>query len=317
VLNRKPHQISAREALRWTALWVLIALTWNVALGLMYHYRLFGIGERYGTALTGKQAAVQFFTAYLVEESLSIDNLFVMAMVFRYFAVPQLYQHRVLFFGILGALVFRGIFIGAGLALINMFAWAVYVFGGLLVYTAGRMLLSHDDDMNPGQNSLLRAAKRFFPITHDYHGDNFFVRIDGKRHATPLCLALVFIEGSDIVFAVDSVPAVFGVTRDPFIAFTSNVFAILGLRSLYFALAAVMTSFRYIKISLVLVLGFVGAKMLLTHYVPIGSALSLGVIVATLGAGVAASLLIKPKPVSEPAEHTANNPDSSSSSKLG
>jgi tellurite resistance protein TerC len=316
VLNRKPHRISAREALRWTALWVVLALTWNIGLGLMYQYRLFGIGERFGTALTGRQAATQFFTAYLVEESLSIDNLFVMAMVFRYFAVPQLYQHRVLFFGILGALVFRGVFIGTGLALINMFTWTVYVFGALLVYTAGRMLLSRDDGLNPGQNRLMRAAKRVFPVTHEYHGDHFFVQLDGRRHATPLCLALVFIEGSDIVFAVDSVPAVFGVTRDPFIAFTSNVFAILGLRSLYFALAAVMMSFRYIKLSLVLVLGFVGAKMLLTHYVPISSTVSLGVIVATIGGGIAASLLVKPKHVSAPVERNANNPDSSPE-KLG
>jgi tellurite resistance protein TerC len=292
VLNRKPRAISAGEAMRWTALWVLLALTWNVALGFMYEYKLFGIGERFGFALTGRQATLQFFTAYVVEEALSVDNLFVMAMVFRYLSVPQAYQHRVLFFGILGALVFRGMFIGGGLAFIGLFTWAVYVFGAVLVFTAVKMLLAKDETMHPEKNPLVRLMRRVFPFTSDYHGDRFVVRDKGRLMATPLCMALVLIEGSDIVFAVDSVPAVFGVTRDPFIAFTSNVFAILGLRSLYFALAAAMNSFRYIKLSLVLVLGFVGAKMLLTHHLPIGSGVSLGVIVGLLGAGVIASLLM-------------------------
>jgi tellurite resistance protein TerC len=295
VFNRKPHEISAREALRSTMLWVALALVWNVAIGIAYEQHLFGLTDQYGAAQSGRQAALQFFSAYLVEESLSIDNLFVMALVFRYFAVPPLYQHRVLFFGILGAVVFRGIFIGAGLALIDLFTWAVYVFGALLIVSAGRMLISRDDQMDLAGNPLLRAAQHVLPLTQQYHGAKFLVRIDGKRVATPLCLALVFIEGSDIVFAVDSVPAVFGVTRDPYIAFTSNVFAILGLRSLYFALAAVMNSFRYIKVSLVAVLAFVGAKMLLTHVLPIGSVLSLGIIVGLLAAGALASLLVKPK----------------------
>ena len=296
VLNRAPRRIGAREALRWTVFWVLLAMSWNVALGFMYEYHWFGIGVDFGINMPGKQAALEFLTSYLVEESLSIDNLVVMAMVFRYFAVPERLQHRVLFFGILGALVFRAIFIIAGLALINLFTWAVYVFGALLVYTAVRMLFTKDDELHPEQNPLLRLARRFLPITNEYHDERFLVRLDGRNHATPLLLALIFIEASDIVFAVDSVPAVFGVTRDPFIAFTSNVFAILGLRSLYFALAAVMSSFRYIKVSLVLVLGFVGVKMLLTHHVPIGSGFSLGVIVSLLGLGVVASLVKKPNP---------------------
>ncbi|MEY4578864.1 MAG: hypothetical protein RL701_3567 [Pseudomonadota bacterium] len=304
VFNRNPRRIGAREALRATAVWVLLALVWNVGVGFMYEYHWFGVGERFGTHLSGRQAALQFFSSYLVEESLSVDNLFVMAMVFRYFAVPDAYQHRVLFFGILGALVFRGIFIGAGLALINLFAWAVYVFGALLVYTALRMLLAKDDELHPERNPLFRLARRIVPITDDYHGDRFFVRLADSHNvlkltATPLCVALVVIEASDIVFAVDSVPAVFAVTRDPFIAFTSNVFAILGLRSLYFALAAVMNSFRYIKVSLVLVLGFVGAKMLLTHYVPIGNGLSLAVIVSLLAGGMIASLFAKAENVPE------------------
>jgi tellurite resistance protein TerC len=296
VLNRRPHAVGAREALRWTAFWVLLAVLWNVGVGFMYEYHWFGVGERYGTPLTGRHAALQWGASYLVEESLSIDNLFVMAMVFRYFVVPQAYQHRVLFLGILGALIFRGIFIFAGLTLINLFGWAVYLFGALLVYTAVRMLFTKDDELDPERNLLLRLARRVLPISREYHGDHFFVRLEGVLTATPLLLALVFIEASDIVFAVDSVPAVFGVTRDPFIAFTSNVFAILGLRSLYFALAAVMNSFRYIKVSLVLVLGFVGTKMLLTHHWPIGSGVSLGVIVALLAGGMLASLVIKPKP---------------------
>jgi tellurite resistance protein TerC len=313
VLNRRPHAMSTREAMRWTALWVLLALLWNVGLGFMYEYRIFGLGDRLGSALTGHQAAMQFFTAYVVEESLSVDNLFVMAMVFRYFAVPDAYQHRVLFFGILGALIFRGIFIGAGITFIALFTWAIYVFGALLLYTAVRMLLSKDGHADPDTNPLVRSVRRFFPVTSQYHGDRFFVHVAGRRTATPLCLALVLIEGSDIVFAVDSVPAVFGVTRDPFIAFTSNVFAILGLRSLYFTLAAAMNSFHYIKLSLVCVLAFVGAKMLLTHHLPISTPISLGVIVLLLGAGIGASLLMKPKPD----ETHARSSDDAEPNKLG
>jgi tellurite resistance protein TerC len=315
VLNRKPHAISAREAMCWTGFWILLALVWNVGLGFMYQYRVFGIGELYGTPLTGRQAAVQFFTAYLVEESLSIDNLFVMAMVFRYLGVPEAYQHRVLFFGILGALVFRGVFIGAGIAFIELFTWAIYVFGALLLYTAVRMLLAKEGAVDLDTNPLVRVVRRFFPVTSQYHGDRFFALVKGKHTATPLCMALVLIEGSDIVFAVDSVPAVFGVTRDPFIAFTSNVFAILGLRSLYFALAAAMSSFHYIKVSLVFVLAFVGAKMLLTHHLPIGSAISLGVILTLLGTGVVASLLVKPKLNALPTH--SNRTDEAEPKKLG
>lgn len=294
LLNRRPQAITARQALRWTAFWVLLAMLWNVALACMYQYGWFGVADRYGTQLTGEQAGLQFFTAYLVEESLSVDNLFVMALVFRSFAVPERYQHRVLFLGILGALVFRATFILAGLALIEVFHWTVYAFGALLVVTAVRMLFAREDDeAELHDNVMVRLARRFVPITNEYHGERLIVRLDGKRYATPLLLALVFIETSDIIFAVDSVPAVLGVTRDPFIAFTSNVFAILGLRSLYFALAAVLSSFQYLKVSLVLVLFFVGSKMLLTHHLPIGSGLSLLVIIGLLTAGVVASIIAK------------------------
>jgi tellurite resistance protein TerC len=293
LLNRKPHAITVRQALGWTVFWVLIALGFNVALGFMYEYGWFGVGTRVGTRLSGSQAALQFLTAYLVEESLSVDNLFVMALVFRSFAVPQAYQHRVLFLGILGALVFRATFILAGLTLIQMFHWTVYVFGALLVFTAARMIFSKDDEPELQDNPVVRLARRFIPVTHEYHAERLVVRIDGKKHATPLLLALVFIETSDVIFAVDSVPAVFGVTQDPFIAFTSNVFAIMGLRSLYFALAAVLGTFQYLKVSLMLVLGFVGIKMLLTHHFPLGSGVSLGVIVGLLASGVVASVIAK------------------------
>jgi tellurite resistance protein TerC len=293
LLNRRPHAITARQALRWTAFWVAIAMAWNVLLACMYEYGWFGVGVRYGTHLTGQQAGLQFFTAYVVEESLSVDNLFVMALVFRAFSVPERYQHRVLFLGILGALIFRATFILAGLALIKVFHWTVYAFGALLVYTAVRMLFAKDDGPELQENVVIKLARRFIPITNEYHGEKLLVRLDGKRHATPLMLALVVIETSDVIFAVDSVPAVLGVTQDPFIAFTSNVFAILGLRSLYFALAAVLSSFHYLKVSLVMVLGFVGAKMLLTHHLPIGSGLSLLVIIGLLLGGVVASIVAK------------------------
>jgi tellurite resistance protein TerC len=312
LLNRRPHAITARQALRWTAFWVAIAMLWNVALACMYEYGWFGVGVRYGTRLTGAQAGLQFFTAYLVEESLSVDNLFVMALVFRSFSVPERYQHRVLFLGILGALIFRATFILAGLALIQAVHWTVYVFGALLVYTAVRMLFAKDDAPELQNNVMLKLARRIIPITHEYHGEKLVVRIDGRNHATPLMLALVVIETSDVIFAVDSVPAVLGVTQDPFIAFTSNVFAILGLRSLYFALAAVLSSFQYLKVSLVMVLGFVGAKMLLTHHLPIGSGLSLLVIIGLLLGGVLASIVAKRRAeaqASQPAPSTERAPE--------
>jgi len=296
VLNRKAETMTTARALRATAAWVTLALGFNVCVYFMYEHQLFGIGTRFGQSQSGSQAALQFFTAYVVEESLSVDNLFVMAMIFRYFAVPNAYQHRVLFLGILGALVFRGIFIGAGLAFIHHFAWAIYVFGGLLVLTALKMLFSEDDNLQPDRHPLVRLVRYFYPMTTEYHGDRFFVRLSGKLTATPLLLTLVLVEGSDIVFAVDSVPAVFGVTRDPFIAFTSNVFAMLGLRSLYFVLAAAMNSFRYLKASLVLILGFVGLKMLLTDVAHIDSLISLAIIAGVLAAGMLASLLIPGDP---------------------
>jgi tellurite resistance protein TerC len=306
VLNRKPHAMKTGEALGWTAFWVSLGLCFCGVIYWLYENHVLGIGQTIGHPLTGKQAATQFLTAYIVEETLSIDNLFVMAMIFNHLAVPAQHQHRVLFFGILGALVFRGIFIGAGLAFINLFTWAMYLFGALLIYTAVKMFTAGEDEFDVSEHPLLRMVRRHYPVTNEYHGANFFVHIDGKRMATPMFIALVLVEASDIVFAVDSVPAVFGVTQDPFIAFTSNVFAILGLRSLYFALAAVIHRFRYVKVSLVFVLGFVGVKMMLTHHYHIDSGISLAVIATLLGGGVLASLF--GKPVEVPAALTGEEP---------
>jgi len=308
VFKRRGHSISAREALLATSCWVLLALAWNVSLYFMYEYHWLGVGVSLGLPQGGRHAAFAFLASYLVEESLSVDNLFVMALLFRYFQVPDAYQHRVLFFGILGALVFRGVFIVAGLSLIQRFEWTVYAFGALLVYTAVRMLFADDGGFEPNNSLLLRLARRILPVTAEYHEDRFFVRLNERWYATPLFLALLIIEASDVVFAVDSVPAVFGVTRDPFIAFTSNVFAILGLRSLYFALAAVMNSFRYMKVSLVLVLGFVGVKMLLSQWFALDQGISLAVILTLLAGGVVASLFAKDE--DKPPAPTANAKES-------
>ena len=293
VLNKKAHVIAPGEALRWTVFWIFLACLFGGGVYLMYEHHLLGIGRDFGHHISGEQAAVEYFTAYIVEKSLSVDNLFVMTLIFRYFAVPPLHQHRVLFLGIVGALVFRGIFIGAGLWFINLFTWSIYVFGALLVYSAIKMLFVGEGDFEPDKHPLVKAVRRFYPVTSQYHDHHFFVMENGRRAMTPLCVTLVLIEASDVVFAIDSVPAVFAVTRDPFIAFTSNVFAILGLRSLYFALSAVMHAFRYLKLSLIFVLAFVGVKMMLSQLYHLDTMISLGVIFVLLGAGIVASLLIK------------------------
>jgi tellurite resistance protein TerC len=291
VLNKNPHVVSTKEAIGWTVLWVSVALLFNALVFVMYEQHWLGIGRDVGHELSGQRAAIHFFTAYLVEKSLSLDNIFVIAMVFSYFQVPAQYQHRVLFWGIVGALVMRGAMIVAGIAVIERFSWLVYVFGGLLIVTAVKMLVVRHDNLHPERNPLVRVVRRLYPITSDYHGQRFFAELDGKRAATPLLLSLVLVESTDLLFAVDSIPAVFAVTLDPFIVFTSNVFAIMGLRSLYFALAAVMDRFRYMKMSLVFVLAFVGVKMILTHHHPIPAAVSLTFIVGILTVGVLASLL--------------------------
>jgi len=306
VFNRKAHVIGIREALRWTAIWIAAALLFNIGIYFMYEHHLFGIGHHAAAGdthaeLNGIQAAIKFFTGYLVEKSLSLDNIFVIGLIFAYFGVPAVYQHRVLFWGILGALVMRGVMIGVGAAALHQWEWLIYVFGGLLLITAVKMLLTKHEAVHPEKNPLVRLVKRFFPVSTEFHHEHFFVRIDHQWFFTPLFLVLLVVESSDVVFAVDSIPAIFGVTDDPFIVFTSNIFAILGLRSLYFALAAMIQKFRYLKISLVVILLYVGAKMMFSHPIKTHHLedfmtwISLGVIILIMTIGVAASMMRKEK----------------------
>jgi len=293
VFNRKAHVVSMRESFAWTAVWISLALAFNVLVYFAYEHHWFGIGQHVGHDLGGREAAIQFFTGYLIEESLSVDNIFVMALIFARFSVPQKYQHRALFWGILGALVMRGAMIGAGTALIQRFDWITYVFGGLLLFTAARMMIVHHDELEPGSSWLVRLVRRFIRVTDTYDGSKFFTRVDGRRAATLLFVVVVAIEGADVMFAVDSIPAIFAVTTDPFIVFTSNIFAILGLRSLYFALAAAMEAFHFVQASLVSLLAFIGMKMLLAHYFEIPAWVSLCVIAGILVVGVLASVWVR------------------------
>jgi len=300
VFHRRAHVIGIGEALVWSAVWIAVALAFNVAVYFLYQYHLLGIGLHIGHSLTGRDAALKYFTAYLLEESLSVDNMFVIAMIFTFFAVPPLYQHRVLFWGILGAMVMRGIMIGAGTWLINSLVWMTYVFGALLILTAVKMLITSEQGIEPERNVLVRLARRFYPVTTDYHGQKFFVRVEGRKTVTPLLLVLLVIESSDLLFAVDSIPAVLAVTYDPFIVFTSNIFAILGLRSLYFALAGMMHRFRYLKLSLVFLLAFIGTKMLLAHFYEIPTHVTLVITAGILSVGVLASLMAAKRELHHP-----------------
>ena len=275
VFHRKCHVVTLKESLTWTAVWIALALVFNA-----------GVWHFYGS---GK--ALEFFTGYLIEKSLSVDNVFVFALLFSYFAVPPLYQHKVLFWGILGALVMRAVMIALGAALITKFAWIIYVFGGFLILTGIKMIVKREEEIHPENNPVVKWFKKLMPVTPDYRGDKFFVRENGLRMATPLFVVLLLVEVSDLIFAVDSIPAIFAVTTDPFIVYTSNVFAILGLRSLYFALAGVIDKFHYLKIGLGVVLSFVGVKMLLAHTAwKIDTLVSLGVIATTLAIAAVASL---------------------------
>lgn len=311
VLNRGAHEMSARRALAMTAGCVVLALAFTGVVFGIYEYNWFGAAQLQmdGAAMSGREAAIKYLTGWMVEYALSMDNIFVISVIFGYFQVPRAFQHRVLFWGILGALVFRGIMIGAGAALIQQFHWMIYVFGGLLILTGLKMLLSNDE-MDPEHNWLVKLAVRRLPFTREYHGTRFVVRDHaGKLLCTPLFLVLIVVETTDVLFAVDSIPAIFAITRDPFLIFTSNVFAILGLRSLYFALAAIIDKFRYLKLSLVFVLLFVGVKMLISEVVHLSPVISLGVIAALLAGGVGASLwknrreqIERPAPIEDLAE---------------
>lgn len=282
VFHRKAHVVSFRESITWTLVWVVLALLFNLG---VWHY-------------AGSPKALEFFTGYLIEKSLSVDNVFVFALLFSYFAVPAQYQHKVLFWGILGALVMRAIMIALGAALITKFTWIIYIFGGFLILTGIKMVVKREEEIHPERNPVVRWFKQLMPVTADYRGDRFFVREQGVRQATPLFVVLLLVEISDLIFAVDSIPAIFAVTTDPFIVYTSNVFAILGLRSLYFALAGVMDKFHYLKVGLGVVLAFVGVKMLLAHTAyKIDTLVSLGIVVLILAISVAASLLRPKRPV--------------------
>jgi len=280
VVNRKAHVIKAREAALWTLFFVSLA-------GSFGGWLFWKFGSRVG---------LEFVTGYLIEYALSVDNLFVFLVVFSYFGVPPELRHRVLFWGILGALVLRAAFILAGTALITRFHWTIYLFGAFLVVTGVKLLFAGDAEIDPEKNPMLRLTRRFLPVTSQYHGQRFFVRLGGALHATPMFLVLIVIEATDVVFAVDSIPAIFGITRDPFLVFTSNIFAILGLRALFFLLADFMDRFHYLGFGLGLVLAFIGVKMLASgwFHVPVG--VSLGVIATLLGGSVVASLLVPAKP---------------------
>lgn len=297
VFNRRSHVVSAREALAFCGVTVALALMFNVAVYFMYEYGwpegiTDAIARDVGAAAPyGDDAALKFLAGWLVEYSLSVDNIFVFAIVFQYFRVPREYQHRVLFWGVLGALVLRGIMIGLGAALFHHFEWVTYVFGAFLLLTAVKMLTVGDQPVDPERTLAVRLARRLLPVSSHYDGDRFLTRAGGRLIATPMLLVLLVVETTDLVFAVDSIPAIFALTRDPFLVFTSNVFAILGLRSLYFALSAMMHRFEYLKASLVFILAFVGVKMLLEDLYQIPTPVSLAVIVGTLLVGVGASLL--------------------------
>jgi tellurite resistance protein TerC len=332
VFHRKAHVVTVREALGWSAVWVTLGLSFSVFIYFAYENQWFGLGVTpdaveksaewpAGRPNDGRSAVVKYLTGYVVEESLSVDNIFVMAVLFGYFAVPAIYQHRVLFWGILGAQVMRGAMIFLGTTLIARFHWILYLFGAFLIVTAIKMLLTKDGETHPEKNRVLGLIRKFFPITHRYHGQHFAVRagspwslqaavpgsdpipdpaVDvarkGQWMLTPLGVTLIMIETTDLVFAVDSIPAIFAITADPFLVFTSNVFAILGLRSMYFALAGAMNTLRYLKVALAVVLGVVGVKMLTASWLKgiLGEHFNIYLLAAVLGilaTGVVASLV--------------------------
>jgi tellurite resistance protein TerC len=305
VFHRKAHAVSYKEAAIWSVVWIALALIFNYALYL-YSAWQFSQDPRlaaipgFSPESSARQIALEFLTGYIIEKTLSIDNIFLFVIVFGFFAVPRAYQHRILFFGVLGALVFRGIFIALGSALLA-YHWIIWIFGGFLILTGVKMLFAPEISIHPDRNPVLRLFRKLAPVTSEPHGQKLFVRLKGKIHATPFLLALLFIELSDVVFAIDSVPAIFAITREPLIVFTSNVFAILGLRSLYFMLAGAVNSFHMLKYGLGFVLIFVGLKMAWLNQLfggkfPIGY--SLGIIAAMIGSSITLSLLFpkKPKP---------------------
>jgi tellurite resistance protein TerC len=283
VFHRKAHSVKMREALIWTAVWVSLALLFNLGIYLGWIGSYASPGERH-------YAALEFLTGYLIEVSLSVDNVFVFALLFKYFHVPARYQHRVLFWGILGALIMRAMMIFAGVALLHSFHWVIYIFGAVLVFGGIKMWRSGTVKIEPERNPVLRLARRVLPVAEGDHGQHFFARVNGSLAVTPLFIVLVLVEWTDLVFAVDSIPAVLAVTNDAFVVFTSNVMAILGLRSLYFALAGIMERFHLLHYGLAAILIFVGTKMLLSEFYKMPAALALGIVAGMLGVSIVASL---------------------------
>ncbi len=276
VFHRKAHVVTFREACGWTIVFFTLAMGFAGAL----------------VPMRGKQEALEFVTGYVIELSLSMDNVFVIGLIFAYFRVPAELQHRVLFWGILGALVMRGVLIGAGAALVAKFHGVLYFFGAFLFFTGLKMLVVDDEGVHPEKNVVLKLARKLYPVTNAFEGDTFLTKLDGRRALTPLALVLLMVETTDLVFAVDSIPAIFAVTEEPFIIFTSNVFAILGLRSMYFMLAGAIRYFRYLKPALAVVLAFIGAKMLVKPWLDIGTGLSLGVVAALIGGSIVLSVTL-------------------------
>ena len=279
VFNRKAHTIKIKEAIGWSIFWIVLALLFNVGI---YYFK-------------GPDQALRFLSGYLVEKSLSVDNLFVFLLIFSYFRVPSIYQHKVLFWGIFGALVFRAIFIFAGIALLQKFQWLFYVLGAFLVVTGVKLIFESEKEIHPEKNPLLNLVRRIMPCTPDYEGDHLFVKRDNRWWATPLFIVLIVIETTDIIFAVDSVPAVLAISLDPFIVFSSNAFAILGLRALFFALSGMMQAFVYLHYGLAAILAFIGVKMILAHWYKIPIVYALGFIALALILSALASVIWRPK----------------------
>ncbi|MFM2282980.1 MAG: hypothetical protein RL222_484 [Bacteroidota bacterium] len=277
VFHKKTHEVKVKEALIWTAVWIALAMVFNA--GIFYFF--------------GKEKGVEFLTGYVIEKSLSVDNIFVFIMVFSYFQIPTKYQHKVLFWGVLGALVMRAIFIFAGVALISKFHWIIYIFGGFLIFTGFKMLFQEDKPIEPEKNPLIKLVRKILPVSNELHGDKFIIKQGAKTIATPLLLVLVLIEFTDLIFAVDSIPAILAISKDPFIVYTSNVFAIMGLRSLYFALSGITQYFVYLKYGLAAILIFVGTKMSIVDFYKVPVLLSLLIIVTILAISVIASLMVK------------------------
>jgi tellurite resistance protein TerC len=275
VFHRKAHEVSLKESLVWSAVWIALALLFNVGIWFWQ----------------GGQAGMEFLSGYLIERALSVDNIFVFVLIFSYFQVPRLYQHKVLFWGILTALIMRAVFIVAGITLLEHFHWLIYVFGAFLVFTGIKMVFSRDQEIHPDRNPVLKFFRRVVPVTENYEGGAFFVTRGGRRWATPLVVALLFVEVTDVIFAVDSIPAILAITQDPFIVYSSNMFAILGMRALYFALAGIMRLFHYLHYGLAAILVFVGVKMALLDVYKIPTVVSLGMITAIILASVVFSLL--------------------------